>query len=45
MEQFKTQQKERNYVKAIKSLNEYRGEIYGLGKPAEAFFAIPADFC
>jgi len=43
MEQFKTQQKERNYVKAIKSLNEYRGEIYGLKNPAEAFFALPAD--
>lgn len=43
MESFKTQRKERNYIKAIKFLNEYRGEIYGLKNPAEAFFAIPAD--
>jgi LmbE family N-acetylglucosaminyl deacetylase len=43
MEKFKTQLKDRNYIKAIKALNEYRGEMYGLKKPAEAFFAIPAD--
>ena len=43
MEKFTSQKKERNYLKAIKSLNEYRGEIYGLKNPAEAFFAIPAD--
>jgi len=43
MERFKTQKKERDYIKAIKALNEYRGEIYGLEKSAEAFFAFPAD--
>jgi len=43
MERFKSQLKDRNYIKAIKALNEYRGEIYGLKKPAEAFFAMPAD--
>jgi len=43
MAKFTSQKSERNYIKAIKFLNEYRGEIYGLGKPAEAFFAIPAD--
>ena len=43
MEKFTSQKKERNYLKAIKSLNEYRSEIYGLKNPAEAFFAIPAD--
>lgn len=43
MEKFRTQKKERDYLKAIKALNEYRGEIYGLKSPAEAFFALPAD--
>ncbi|MCX6812345.1 MAG: PIG-L family deacetylase [Candidatus Berkelbacteria bacterium] len=40
---FVSQHKERNYLKAIKSLNNYYGEIYGLKKPAEAFFALPAE--
>jgi len=43
MTKFKSQLKDRNYIKAIKSLNEYRGEMYGLKNPAEAFFALPAD--
>ncbi len=43
MEKFLSQHKDRNYIKAIKSLDEYYGEIYGLAKPAEAFFALPAD--
>jgi len=43
MEKFKSQLKDRNYIKAIKALNEYRGEIYGLKNPAEVFFAVPAD--
>lgn len=43
MEKFESQKSERNYVKAIKSLNDYRGEMYGLSSPAEAFFALPAD--
>lgn len=43
MGKFESQKSQRNYTKAIKSLNEYRGEIYGLPNPAEAFFALPAD--
>lgn len=43
MEVFRSQNKERNYKKAIRALNEYRGEIFGLSAPAEAFFALPAD--
>lgn len=43
VDKFISQKSERDYVKAIKSLNEYRGEIYGLKNPAEVFFALPAD--
>jgi hypothetical protein len=43
MGKFSSQHKDRNYIKAIKSLDEYYGEIFGLKKPAEAFFAMPAD--
>lgn len=43
MSKYKSQLKDRDYIKAIKSLNEYRGEMYGLKNPAEAFFALPAD--
>ncbi|MEI6144606.1 MAG: hypothetical protein WCP91_03330, partial [Candidatus Berkelbacteria bacterium] len=43
MEKFVSQHKDRNYIKAIKSLDDYYGEIYGLAYPAEAFFAVPAD--
>ena len=43
MGKFGSQKEKRNYLKAIKSLNEYRGEIFGLKNPAEAFFALPAD--
>jgi len=43
MNAFKTQKKERDYVSAIEYLNSYRGKIFGLKNPAEAFFALPAD--
>ncbi|MCX6810329.1 MAG: PIG-L family deacetylase [Candidatus Berkelbacteria bacterium] len=43
MEKFFSQHKDRNYIKAIKSLDDYYGEVYGLAYPAEAFFAGPAD--
>jgi len=43
MEKFLSQHKDRNYIKAIKSLDDYYGEVYGLAYPAEAFFAAPAD--
>ncbi len=43
MEKFLSQHKDRNYIKAIKSLDDYYGEIYGLAYSTEAFFAVPAD--
>lgn len=43
MDKFLSQHKDRNYIKAIKSLDDYYGEVYGLAYPAEAFFAAPAE--
>ena len=40
---FKSQLKSRNYLEAVIALNQYRGNIFGTGKFAEAYFSCPAE--
>jgi len=40
---FKSQLKSRNYLEAAIALNQYRGNIFGTGKFAEAYFSCPAE--
>lgn len=43
MEKFKSQNKERDYISAMRSLADYRMALNGLDKPQETFFCLPAS--